>query len=474
MKFQYFRRAAYHSMIEQNIRISTDTGLFRSLASSIHQILLVIDPDTYCIEYCNRFRANHTPETIYGADIFQFISPEYLDEYREKLERVKQDRKPENIVLVGQSSMHAGGKAWYRTDIIPHFSDTGEISKILIISEDITSLKMKEFEVVDSGERLKAIVNNTPDVICSINSGYQLLEFNSVFANLVEKGYRKIPQSGDPVLRYIDPRRHEKLKAIYQRVLTGESITDVEVFGDDPLTEMHFETRYHPICLHDGSIGGIAVFSKNITCQIRQKEALKEALREKEILLAEIHHRIKNNLSLVSGMLELQLIKSTDPLLIEALNNSRYRIRTTALVHELLYSNETYNQLSLHLYLERLFSLLSVNRQRQIIISGEDPVLEFETAMPLGLMLNELMLNSIKHASGSESAKTFVSIDRTEGELQIMYADSSGTFPDDIDFETSDSTGLTLIRTFAEQMGGGVQLRQLSPPKFLIRIPFTS
>ncbi|MBK9190719.1 MAG: PAS domain-containing protein [Crocinitomicaceae bacterium] len=321
-------------------------------------------------------------------------------------------------------------------------------------------------------EKVKSIINNTTDIICSIDTNYNLLEFNDVFAGMVKLSTNIQPSAGDPLLTIIDPVRHEKLLKIYSRVLQGERLTDVEVFDSSALGLLSYESNYHPIYSHDGKIVGINIFSQNITEKVRQQHELENALKEKEILLAEIHHRIKNNLALVSSMLELQELKSESTELSSALSASRKRIKSTALVHELLYASDSFKTISLFDYLIKLFEFVRPDETHQLIITGADSKLQINQAMPLGLMLNEIMTNSVKHVlTKMHHTKTVVELNQQNSKLQITYHDHAGNFPEQVSFENSESTGITLIRTFAEQINGAIKLVSKSPVVYFIEIP---
>ena len=119
-----------------------------------------------------------------------------------------------------------------------------------------------------------------------------------------------------------------------------------------------------------------------------------------------------------------------------------------------------------------LFDYLKTNENYQLVLKGNDVAFNLTIALPLGLMLNELMLNSFKHSyKDKDKGKTEIEINSTENTLTIDYCDCSGVFPEQIDFKHSNTTGLMLIHTFAEQLKGNVNLISNSPPHYLIQIP---
>lgn len=336
---------------------------------------------------------------------------------------------------------------------------------------DITERKVREAEINNKNERIKAIINNTSDVICSIDTDFKLTEFNSVLADTVKDTFGIDLKPGAPMLDYIDPGKREELKSIYKKVLNGEMITNIDNYISHNGKKVFHETNYHPINNINNQIIGISIFSKNITERIKIEQKIKKALKEKEILLAEIHHRIKNNLTIISSLLQLQEINTDNAETKEALAKSRKRIKSTAMVHELLYKSESFSNIYFKEYLTELFNYLRLNENINLNFSGDDIPMEMNTAIPIGLLFNEIILNSFKHSYTPESKGQIEVIMKVEGDFAtIDYYDFEGKFPDTVDFNNSNTTGLTLVHTFAEQLNGNIMLLSKTPPKYRIKI----
>ena len=445
---------------------------FKNLAENIPHILFIVDPENYRIQYINKLQPGYTLEKVIGIDMFTMVLPEHIEIYKLKLKEVKETQLPAVIEIVGESSSYANGKAWYRTQISVIKDSTNTISSLMFLSEDITIYKQNEIENINQTERIKAIVNNTTDIICSIDLNFNLTEFNSVFATLVKRGYGIEMQIGVPVFNFIDPTKHSHLMGIYNKVLLGESLSDIEKFDTVNGTVVYNETSYHPIYNANKKIAGISIFSKDITERVKNDQKIKNALKEKEVLLAEIHHRIKNNLAMISSLLQLQEMNINNEEAKEALRISRKRIKSTALIHELLYKSESLDVINLKEYLSELFNLLSMNKNVQLKLEGDDVTLDLLSAMPLGLMMNEIILNSFKHSyKDAPEGRTEIKILVDAKLLTIDYCDCKGVFPEAIDFKNSNTTGLMLIHTFAEQLSGNIDLISKSPPKYKIQVP---
>lgn len=463
------------STINQHINnfFPVEVEYINCLANTIPQIISFIDPINYKITYINRVEEGYTIEKVIGMELFDFILPRYIEKYKQKIKLVKETGRLETIETAFHSFSQPDGLNWYTTTISPVKNADGTIQSLMIMSEDITRSKCLEIENNNKSERLKAIINNTTDVICSIDKDYNLIEFNTNFIRVVKLGYGIELKAGMAVLQFIDPNKHGYLLSIYKRVLNGEINFDIASYETSIGTTVYNETSFHPIYDVDQKITGISIFSKDVTERAKTEQKIKSALREKEILLSEIHHRIKNNLAMISSLLQLQEMNIENIEAKQALQYSRKRVKATALIHELLYKNESFHNINLNDFLNELFNLLKMDDSIQLILKGEDVFFNLNTALPLGLMLNEIMTNSFKHSyKQAIEGKTEISTSYDENGLSIDYCDCQGVFPDSVDFKNSKTTGLTLIHTFAEQLNGSIELVSNDPPKYRIQIPF--
>lgn len=458
------------SFIEGIRKISQD-GHFRILAENLPLYLVVIDSENYLIQYLNHVQPGFKLEEVIARPVFDFVSPEHREQYKEKMEETKRTGKTTTIDIVGENKYHPSGKGWYRT-YISSLKSGNNVEALLLLSEDVTEIKWREIESFNKQEKLKAVINNTNDIICSIDREYNLMEFNSVFSKIVKDSFNIELKEGMPVLDFINPALHEKYKSYYERVFKkGESILDIVAHDLSNGNKWYMETRYNPIYDYVNKITGISIFSKDITEQVESKQNLEKALKEKDILLTEIHHRIKNNLAVISGMLQLQELNVNSNELKEVLSNSRKRIKAAALIHESLYKHESFEGIDLLQYIIDLHELLNEDKKFMLEISGNEVQLKLEKALSLGMIMNELFMNSIKHSfNGLSAGRTRIDVKKSNNNLIIEYCDCSGEFPLELDINKPETTGLTLIHTLVEQLNGEIQLVSHNPPKFLMTI----
>lgn len=237
-----------------------------------------------------------------------------------------------------------------------------------------------------------------------------------------------------------------------------------------------------------------------ITRRKEAEEGIKASLREKEVLLKEIHHRVKNNLQVVSSLLYLQSERISDPAVLGMLQDSRSRIRSMALVHERLYQAQDLSRIDFSAYVldlaNHLLGSYCLNPSAVTLeVIADDVVLDVNTAVPCGLIINELVSNSLKHAfpshstveadclasagghreggpwrttdSGTDKIRIELRMD-ADGQLQLLVADSGVGFPETLDFHNTESLGLLLVNSLVRQLRGTAELNRQNGTEFKI------
>jgi two-component sensor histidine kinase len=196
----------------------------------------------------------------------------------------------------------------------------------------------------------------------------------------------------------------------------------------------------------------------------RAESRLRASLREKDTLLQEIHHRVKNNLQVVSSLLKLQSRTVQDPVTLQVLQESQNRLRSMALIHERLYQSDSLAQIDFAEYLRSLTRYLvrsyrSVSGPVAVGFQVESIPLSIERAVPCGLIVNELVSNALKYAfPGGRPGKVEVGLSRADGHLWLSVRDDGVGLPEDLDVEKLDSLGLQLVYMLAGQLGGEVHI----------------
>jgi two-component sensor histidine kinase/FixJ family two-component response regulator len=204
---------------------------------------------------------------------------------------------------------------------------------------------------------------------------------------------------------------------------------------------------------------------QEIIIREQAERQIKKSLHEKDILLKEIHHRVKNNLFVASSLLEWQTEYIDDPKILKMFDDSQNRIYSMALVHEQLYSHHDLDKLDFGEYLKNLVARSAdiYNTECQNIrfaLEAESILLNIETANPCGLIVNELIANAIKHAFINDSKGLIsISLQRLDKDrLKLIVRDNGRGFPPDFDLKNTSSLGLQLVLTLVEQLEGKIEI----------------
>lgn len=218
----------------------------------------------------------------------------------------------------------------------------------------------------------------------------------------------------------------------------------------------------------------------DITERRRAQQRLEDALREKTVLLNEVHHRVKNNLQVITSLLNLQADHAADPRLRAILSESCGRVKAMALTHQLLYERKDFSRLDLGDYLHRLVqSIRTVYRavggriNLRLALPESSVYLDLERAIPCGLLVNELVTNSFKHAFPGERRGEVVIELNEDGDGQILFsvADDGIGLPAEKDLTQSSSLGLQLVPLFVDQLHGVLIIERGNGTRFGVRFP---
>jgi two-component sensor histidine kinase len=201
-----------------------------------------------------------------------------------------------------------------------------------------------------------------------------------------------------------------------------------------------------------------------VEMETREKQLIEQALREKEVLLKEIHHRVKNNLQLISSLLQLQTGKFTDPEVIRSLEEGQGRIKSMAVIHQMLYENEDISSISIDQYFGKLSQNIRISfgemaEKVTVNLKPSGLMVNIDTAVPVGLITNELLYNCFKYAFiGKDTGEINLTVVELEPEKYLLtISDDGNGLPPNFEETSKTSLGMRLVRMLAMQLDGNVE-----------------
>ncbi|MGB9938958.1 PAS domain S-box protein [Methanosarcina sp.] len=444
---------------------------------------------------------NKGAEQVYGysaKEIFgktaSILAPSHLDEETKKLtEMVKKGKK---IRHHETSRLRKDGKIIdVSITLSPVFDSHGKLTATSFISRDITERKRVEEELRESEEKYRNIVETANEGIWILDAETRTTYVNEKMAEML--GYSQEEMIGRSILDFADEECKTNLKLSLERRRRG-------VNESHELKLIRKDGSYSWVLVNAKSLldkDGKFMGSMGMLTDITERKKAEEALKNIEIARKqEIHHRIKNNLQVISSLLDLQAEKFNnredikDSEVLAAFRESQDRVMSIALIHEELHEGEGDNTLNFSPYLEKLVeNLFQTYNLGNAEISlktdlEKDIFFDMDIAVPLGIIVNELVSNSLKHAfpgrnRGEIRIKLFKeekagnSPGSNEKEITgkctgytLIISDDGVGIPGKLDLENSDTLGLQLVNILVDQLDGEIEMRKDKGTEFDIRI----
>ncbi|HKK09452.1 MAG TPA: PAS domain S-box protein [Bacteroidales bacterium] len=333
-----------------------------------------------------------------------------------------------------------------------------EIVGVFGIAEDITASKKAKEDLKKSEQKWQHLVEDNPQPVQVTIDG-KIVFINEAGARLYGANSRD-ELIGKSVMDFSHP---DYLKEVKERKEKIEQGKPVEKGHDHKIICLNGEIRdveVNSIPIDYQGKEAIQTVLFDVTDRKKKESIIEASLVEKEVLLKEIHHRVKNNMAVISGLLELQSMNSDDEDLNKLLKESQLRIHSMAMIHEKLYQTETFSDVEFGDYVRELVQTITDTidtSDKEVVVTYDlgSVRLNINQAIPAALILNEVVVNSFKHAfEGLETGKIEITVCRKGEDVVLEVVDNGVGLPENFELEESQSLGTTLIYTLSSQLNG--------------------
>ena len=344
---------------------------------------------------------------------------------------------------------------------------------VLSISRDITESKKAEKTLQESEKKYRDLAELLPQTIFETD-----LNGNITFVNHIgHQIFGYTPEElnkGINMIQILVPEDRARAMKNNQRILNGEKLP----FGE--FTALKKDGTTFPIIVNtnliiqEDKIIGLRGILVDISELKDAENKIKASLKDKEVLLREIHHRVKNNMQIISSLLNLQIDYLNDEDAVDVLKESQNRVKSMAMIHEKLYLSTDLTKINFVDYIQSLISNLfySYNVKEdhiKPILKIEDVNLNIETAIPCGLIITELISNCLKYAFPNQmKGKIIISLKQVEDKFELIISDNGIGLPENININKIKTLGILLVKSLTEQIDGKISIHRKNGTQFNI------
>lgn len=415
---------------------------------------------------------NEAAQHTFGYSSEEVIGKHVSMLYADPNERIRitDEELYKNGVFAGEvTNIRKNGKkftAYLSASILKN--EQGEVVGAMGVSRDISELKKADEIIRSQSAKLNAIIESSSHVIWTVDKNICLTTFNKNYDNQLMKRYGINASIGLSMISGASVSSNEYnnfwLKK-YENAFLGQPQYFETEFIDKDGNESWREIYLNPILDENGEVREVSGIGHDVTEKKQSEEQIRQSLQEKEVLLKEVHHRVKNNLQVISSILNLQSSYVKDEGTLNILKESQNRIKSMAFIHESLYQTKDFSSINFTEYVVNLsqnliHSYSNFGHEIKLNLDIQNVFLNLDLAIPCGLIINEIVSNALKYAfvDNSEGAEVTIQMQIMNDDLVLKVGDNGIGLPKNIDYRNTESLGLQLVVTLTDQLSGIIAL----------------
>jgi len=455
---------------------------YRELVENANSIIVRWSQNGGKILFMNEFGLKYfgyTQEEIAGRHLVGSIVPENESTGRDLTALLdKIISNPQDFEQsINENVRSNGERVWISWTNKVMTDGEGKVLEVLSIGSDITERKRAEDALREVTQRLQLATDSGHIGIWDRDIQSGTLLWNDKMFEIYGVSKNSFTPSFDAWQHCLHPEDYDRAMEASRAAFLGEQEFIIEyriLLPDGAMKWIRADSRV----IRDAGGKPLRMIGINRDISKRKFEEIKSqaSLREKEMLLKEIHHRVKNNLQVISSMLSMQARNVGDETVLSVLRESQNRVRAMAAVHSMLYKSNNFAEINFGVYIQdmakQLFSSYNINPEViSLSISVENVLLSIETAIPCGLIINELISNALKHAfPDNKTGEIKIELSQGNSEIRIIFEDNGVGFPENVDFKKADTLGLDLINLLVEQLEGTIELHRNGGTRYMIML----
>lgn len=417
----------------------------------------------------NKLVSGYDDEELLGSNIVNFYHP---DDRGRVIEDYKKIVSNSGIFTSVYRFRDRDGKyRWIESTSKRIMADDNRVTGIISSSRDITSRVETEKALKESEERLRLVMNGVPAMLLYIDKDKRFVYANDECSRWFSIGKDEIP--GKLVRDVVPEEIYNRALTLYENAKLGEKISFEGTVADIEGAERSIRVNFVPEVIDD-EVNGFFVLIFDVTDIRRAEQKILTLLNEKDLLLKEVHHRVKNNMGSIAALLYLQMDSIDNPIVVNALQDARSRVISMMGIYDILYKSGEYRQVPARAYFSDLLNKISSTYITSSRVSIENEIdemtLDSGILFPVGMIVNELLTNAVKYAfPGGKSGviKVRISI-RDEKYIEISIRDNGIGLPDAMEISGSRGFGLTLVKMMVQQIKGSIKINRIGGTEFKI------